>query len=313
MSNDDSRYDGNSHREHRDDGHGDSRRGFAADVQRLWRDFKQFVAKALGVGDMIGTVAVDAHRLAVKAAKLLARYGGRAATAGALIGLTSPATGGWGLEVLSGPWATWAPIAVLPLVFVGVRTIVALFGPIDREGDRKQSRQSSDQVRPDLDGRLRRDADRRKAANQRVSRKGDVSPLENRDYVIDFMAETVYQLGVRGCSGTALTLRRWKRRRGLREVATRGTIDDVVNGRLEDLGWDEMVDFDRALKSALDPLGYEHQAVAFTAGSHHFVLIAISGSPIPDHAVLEISHAATRMVERYAQGDQLAAARSAAL
>ncbi len=278
-------------------------RGFASDVRRVWRDFKELVTKILRVGDMIGNVALEAHRVVLGGARLLARYG-RVAMPGAVVGLTAPATGGWGIEALSGsPWA-WAPVAGLPAALVGLRGVVALLRATDREGDRQQSRQKKEQKQPDLHHRLQREAGRRKAINGRFRGNGDTPPLESHDYVLDVMAEAVYQVGVRGCRDVALTLRRWSRKRGLREAATRGVIDDIVNGRLEEVSWDEMVDFDRALGEALDPLEYAHAAVAFTAGAHHYLLVGISGAPIPDHARLEISHAATRLVERYAQGDE---------
>lgn len=295
---------GESERGDRESG---SLRGLPADIRKGWRDFKDVLQRAIGLIETAGDLALDVYKLGSRALRFAARHGGRVAAAAALIGISSPLTDGWGVEALSSsPWATWAPVALLPIGALGLRAILVSFGPIDREGDREQKRLSEEQREPGVQGRLDHDAQRRRHANTTIKTHGGEPLLEDHSFTPEIVDEAAYHLSVRGQATTTLTLRRWTKRHGLKEVATRGTLDDVVRGRLEGLQWEEMVNFDHAVAAALEPLEYFHAAVAFSAGPHHYLLIGIGGSVIPDHVMLEISHAATRLVERLAYGIEAA-------
>lgn len=307
MSSEDSRYEIASGSMGTDEDDEGSNSGLSTEIRGLWRDLKLFLRKALRLGDMIGNMAVDVHRLIVKAAGLFARFGGLAAALGVAVGLTSPLFDGWGVDALSkSTLATWAPVGAFAVVFFGVRTVLKLFGVVDREGEREQQRQAEKQPHTGLGERLQLNAGRRRVVNESLNGNTPTAPLDDQGFVSDVLAEACYQLGVRGQAGVALTLRRWTPKRGLKEVATRGAIDDIVNGRLNGIGWEDLVDIERALRRALAPFEYAHAALAFTAGRHHYVLIGLSGSSMPDHVYLEISHAATRLVELHANGGKAA-------
>jgi hypothetical protein len=276
------------------------------EVRRLWREFKDFVPKALVAGDMVGEAVMDAYRLAVKAGQLFVRFGRYLIALGALVGLTSPATGGWGVAALSGSrLAAWAPVALLPAAIGLVRVVLGSFGPLERESERDSMRQQRKHEKPDPQGGLKREAQRRKAINGQLGAGSDKAMLlEEHGFVHDELAETGFQLRARELPDIDLILMRWTRKHGLREVASRGAIDDMARGLLGALGWEDMVDGDRAIAEVLAPLEYSHASVAFSAGAHHYLLTGVAGSPIPGHAHLTISHAATRLVERYADGDE---------
>jgi hypothetical protein len=287
---------------------GGKRRSLPAEVQRLWREFKEFVLKALTAGDMVGEVLMDGYRLAAKAGGLLVRYGRYVAAFAVLVGLTSPATEGWGIAAFSGSaLAPWVPVGLLPGTIVCVRIVVGSFGPLDRESERASSRgqQAPADGSPELLSGLARESSRRRALNRRIA-VGDKAPLLETDpFVHDELAETAFQLNARELPEIDLILMRWTRKHGLRVVAFRGAVDDVAQGLLSALEWEDIFDGNGALENALLPLEYSHRAVAFTAGAHHYLLVGIAGAPIPGHAHLTISHTATRLVERYAGADEL--------
>jgi|GEM_PF-5738634 len=291
---------------------GDALGGIPAEVRSTWREFKDVLRGMMSLGDMAGDLAMDVYRLVVKAAKFASRHGGRAAAIGALIGVSSPLTGGWG--VWESDWAIWAPVVVLPSLAMAFRAILISFGALDREGERKQKRLSDEHPEPQLQKRLSHDAVRRRHANTSIG-TGSEEPLleQHAGMVLEALDELSYQLSARALSDVTLNVRRWTRRKGCKEVALRGVLDDVVKGRLEALAWDEMVDFDRAVGTALEPLEYFHATTAFSVGAHHYLLVGIAGSPFPGHARLEISHTATRIVERLAYGDEAGESRSGSL
>ena len=283
------------------------RRSFAAEVQRLWREFKELVPRALTAGDMVGEVLMDGYRLAARAGGLFVSHGRYVVAFGALVGLTSPVTEGWGIAALSDSTiAAWVPAGLLPGTIFCARIVVGSFGPLDRESERASSRRQQVPAEEGSEVRsgLARESNRRRVLNEQIT-VGEKAPLLETDpFVHDELAETAFQLNARELPEIDLILMRWTRKHGLRAVASHGAVDDVAQGLLSALEWEDIFDGNGALESALSPLEYSHRAVAFTAGAHHYFLIGIAGGPIPGHAHLTISHAATRLVERYSDGHE---------
>lgn len=288
---------------------GPALRGLAADVRGWWRDAKALLLKAMWVGDMIGDLALEAYELGGRTVTAIGRHGRRVAVFAAAVGVTSPATGGWGFEALATPaWRAWVPVLALPLLGLLLRGVIGSFGPIDRESKRGHQRAHDERPEPDLGSRLELDAKRRRTANAQIATTKVDVPLEQHSFVLDVLDEAHYQLKVRGQAGMALALYRYSGKKGCREAAVRGVLDDVVRANLGTLAWEDMTQLDLALSGALEPLECFHAWTAFSVGRYDYVLVGVSGSAVPGHASLEISHAATRMVERLAFGGESGAA-----
>lgn len=209
----------------------------------------------LELGDLFGVVVVGAAELVSDTVGAIAAFLGRLGAVGLVAGLTSPATGGWGIHFLgSSPLASWGPVVICPLAGVLVRSIATSFEHLDHEAERQLAGRLEEGGEPEVAREMEIEEQRRRDLNRQDAA---MTPLHTDPTLGEWLADQRLQV-IRsgGPKDLGLALLRRGKKRALRMVETSGPISDEVREILTGT-WDGVFQLEKDLRKALEVRGYD--------------------------------------------------------
>jgi hypothetical protein len=263
----------------------------ARGVRDAWGAVRDFI-EALGVAGIFGLIAWEKiYGVLRDCAPFM--------PIAALIGLSSPVTGAYGITWISASTAaTWFPVA-LPVTVLAVWLLWLTIEQLREETKREAGRQKRERRRPDLYRLLAKQQRDRVELNAPYELVKGLPKLETINRVADHLTELVQRIqDVYGITDFAVALLRRHEKSGFQVHLDKGGMDDRVKERLG-LGTIDERQIGQALNAALDPLQYRHREFPFGAGPRSYVLVGVSGATIPDDVRLELSETATLLVEEF--------------
>lgn len=216
-------------------------------------------------------------------------------------GTISPVTNGFGVSLLQhSPWATWAPVGVLPLLVVLVRLLAFSLVALRQETEREESRRKRERKRPGLHKVLVRARTERSELNSQLELDSSLPDLNAFAFTHDILVEVTGLIRTQyDIPDAGIALMHESDDEGF-IVDVHHNIEDRVKARLElGAGIVTRTEAEEALEESLRPLQYRNALEVFGAGPKRYLLVIISGATIPDDARAEISDTATFLVEEY--------------